>query len=97
MWVGFQQFIEPGIMHVREVQQGQEQEEEAGRKERLLAHLVDFLGADTVKPEEVRLYLAAAEQAGWDWRDMYAEAVRRLRSVHPGRAALMPPPEDVAP
>jgi hypothetical protein len=67
MWVGLQQFIEPGVRH-----------------------------ETAVKAEQVRLYLAAAQQAGLDWTEMYAEAVRRHLSAHPERATVMPPREDVA-
>jgi hypothetical protein len=96
-WVGLQQLVEPGVQHVREVGQGRVREDEKGQGERLLGYLADCLAAAVVRPEEVRLYLDAAQRAGLDWRGLYAEAVRRHLADHPGRAALMPPPQDVAP
>jgi hypothetical protein len=92
MWVAMQQFVEPGVRHVRDVQQGHKQEDEEERKERLLAYLCDCLDATTVRPEEVRFYLAAAHKAGLDWREMYAEAIRRHRAAHP-----IPAADDVTP
>jgi hypothetical protein len=97
MWVAMQQFLEPGVKHVREVgQEPKEEDREAGRQ-RLASGLLACLEADPVKPEQVRLYLAAARNAGWDYELLYAEAVRRHLSARPERAARMPPPEDVMP
>jgi hypothetical protein len=93
MWVGLQQFIEPGVRHVREVRQVKAEEV----WQRLLDYLSDCFNETTVKPEKVRLYLAACQQAGLDWRELYAEAVRRQLYAHPDRAVIVPPPEDVAP
>jgi hypothetical protein len=88
-----QQFVEPGVQHVREVKQ----EDTAACRERLLACLTDCLDAATVNPEAVRMYLAAAAETGLDWQEVYAEAVRRHLADRPGRAGLMPSGEDVAP
>jgi hypothetical protein len=93
MWVGLQQFIEPGVRYVREIRQVKAEQV----AERLLDYLSDCLDDTTVKAEEVRLYLAAAQQAGLDWREMYAEAVRRHLGAYPERAPIMPAPEDVTP
>jgi hypothetical protein len=93
LWVGLQQFIEPGVRHVREVRQVKAEQVQ----QRLLDYLCDCLDETVVKAEEVRLYLAAAQQAGLDGRELYAEAVRRHLAAHPERAPTMPLPEDVAP
>jgi hypothetical protein len=87
--VAMQQFVEPGVRHVREIRQGHKQE----RKERLLAYLCDCLEATIVRPEEVRLYLAATHKAGLDWR----EAIRRHRAPHSGRDDPIAPANDVTP
>jgi hypothetical protein len=97
MWVAMQQFVEPGVRHVREVRQGHKQEDEEERKERLLAYLCDCLDAATVRSEEVRLYLAAAHKAGLDWREMYAEALRRHQAAHHARNGHVPSADDVTP
>jgi hypothetical protein len=82
MWVGLQRFIEPGVRYVREVRQVK-----AGQvRQRLLDYLCHCLNETTVKPEELRLYLAAAKRAGLDGRQLHAEAVRRHLSAHPERA-----------
>jgi hypothetical protein len=95
--VAMQQFVEPGVQHVQDARQGRRKEDAAACRERLLACLADCLDAAAVSPEAVRLYLAAAAGAGLDWREVYAEAVRRHLADHPGLAALMPAAEDVAP
>jgi hypothetical protein len=95
MWVALQQVIEPGMKHVREV--GQERKERDERKQRIWTGLLACLDADQINPEEVRMYLTAAQQVGWDYKEFYAEAVRALTSLRPERAALIPQLEDVAP
>jgi hypothetical protein len=93
MWVGLQQFIEPGVRHGREIRQVNAEQVQ----QRLLNYLSDCFNETTVKTEQVRVYLAAAQQAGLDWREMYAEAVRRHLSARPERAYVMPLPQNVAP
>jgi hypothetical protein len=93
MWVAMQQFVEPGVKHVREVRQENRKAYEETCKERLLA----CLELDTVNTEEVRLHLDVARRAGLDWERLYAEAVRIHLSHRPHRAALIPQLKDVAP
>jgi hypothetical protein len=93
MWVGLQQFVEPGVRHVREVRQVNAEQVQ----QRLLDNLSDCFNETAVKTEQVRVYLAAAQQAGLDWREMYSEGVRRHLSARPERAPVMPVPEEVAP
>jgi hypothetical protein len=96
MWVAMQKFMEPGFKHVREV--GQELKEDEGVSgQRLLSGLLALLEATPVNPEQVRLYLASARNAGWDCERFYAEAVRAHLKGRPERAAHMPPFEDVRP
>ena len=96
MWVAMQQFMEPGFKHVREVGQDHRQDEgESGQ--RLLSGLLACLEATPVNAEQVRLYLAAAQKAGWDCEQFYAEAVRAHLSARPERAPHMPSLEDVMP
>ena len=97
MWVAMQQFVEPGVKHVCEVGQEPKDEERQDRKQRLTSGLLACLEADPVNAEQVRLYLAAARNAGWDCEPFYAEAVRHHLAARPERAALMPRPEDVMP
>jgi hypothetical protein len=97
MFVALQQFIEPGVKHVREVGQERHAEDEEARKERLLAGLIACLQAAAIDPGDVRRQLAAIRQAGWDYEQFYAEAVRVLAATRPERAALIPPLHEVAP
>jgi hypothetical protein len=43
------------------------------------------------------LYLDAAQRAGLNWKNLYADAVQVQLSLHPHSAAPIPPTEDVAP
>ena len=96
MWVAMQKFMEPGFKHVREV--GQELKEDEGVSgQRLLSGLLALLEATPVNPEQVRLYLASARNAGWDCERFYAEAVQTYLKDRPERAAHMPPFEGVKP
>jgi hypothetical protein len=97
MWVAMQQFMEPGVKHVREVGQESKGEDREAGKQRLVSGLLACLEADAINPEQVRLYLAAAQKAGWDCEQFYAEAVRHHLSARPERAAQMPPLEGVRP
>ena len=97
-WVGLQQFIEPGVKHV--VQMGQERrvgDDEAGRKERLLANVLASLEAMPLNCEEIRTYLTLAKREGLDWKELYEEAVQIQASARPERADLIPTTDDVAP
>jgi hypothetical protein len=93
VWVAMQQFVEPGVKHVREVRQENRKADEEGCKEQLLA----CFELNTVNTEQVRLLLVAARRAGLDWDRLYAEAVQIHLSVRPHRAALIPPLKAVAP
>jgi hypothetical protein len=97
MWVGMQQLLEPGVKHVREVGPAAREEYRQARKQRLASGLLACLEADPVRPEQVRLYLAAAQEAGWDYEPFYAEAVRQHLAARPERAAGVPPLDDVRP
>jgi hypothetical protein len=97
-WVGMQQFIEPGVKHV--VQMGQErriEDDEAGRKERLLTNLLASLAAIPLNREEIRTYLTLAKLEGLDWKELYEAAVQIQASARPERADLIPTTDDVAP
>jgi hypothetical protein len=97
-WVGLQQFIEPGVKHV--VQMGQErriEDDQAGRKERLLANLLASLEAMPPNREEIRTYLTLAKREDLDWKELYEEAMQIQASARPERADLIPTWDDVAP
>jgi hypothetical protein len=97
-WVGLQQFIEPGVKHV--VQMGQErrsEDDEAGRKERLLANVLASLDAIPLNREEIRTYLTLAKREGIDWKALYQEAAKIQGSARPEQADLIPTRDDVAP
>jgi hypothetical protein len=87
MWVAMQQLIEPGVKHVHEVR----------NRRALLACISDCLDTNSVNAEGVRLYLAAAQEAGLDWRELYAEAVQAKVLRHPDQVDRIPPVEDVSP
>jgi hypothetical protein len=96
MWVAMQKFMERGYKHVREV--GQEpKEDQAVSGQRLLSGLLACLEATPVNPEQVRLYLASARNAGWDCEQFYADAVQAHLKARPERATYIPPLEDVMP
>ena len=96
-WVAVQQFIEPGVRHVREVREERsaEGEEEAGRRW-LAASLRAALGAGVVNLEEVRSLLALAKRGGLDWERLYEGAVREVVLGRPESAGLLPPSGAVA-
>ena len=93
-----QQFIEPGVRHVIQIQQEKrsEENEKAGR-ERLFAYLLARLDSVPVPVEEIRFYLTAAKNAGIDWRELYEAVIKAELSSQPDRAALIPSPDTVAP
>ena len=97
-WVAMQQFIEPGIKHVVQIEQEKRSEDdvEAG-KERLLSNLLSSLSAIPINTEVVRYYLSAAKKSGLDWRRLYDEAVQLQKARRPESAAYIPLPEEVAP
>jgi hypothetical protein len=97
-WVAMQQFIEPGVKHVREVREERQVEgdEEASRRW-LVASLRAALGADPINLEEVRSLLALAKRGGLDWERLYEEAVREVVLGRPESAGHLPPVEAVAP
>jgi len=97
MWVAMQQYMEPGVKHVREAGQESKEEDHQASKERLVSGLLACLEADPVNPEHVRLYLAAAQEASWDCEQLYADAVRVHLAARPERSAQMPTLEDVMP
>ena len=97
MWVAMQQYMEPGVKHVREVGQESKEEDHEASKQRLVSGLLACLEADPVNPEQIRLYLAAIQEAGWDHEQFYADAVRVHLSARPERAAQVPRLEDVMP
>ena len=96
MFVAMQRFMEPGFQHVREGNQ-EKGEDEGASRERLWSGLMACLEATPVNPEQVRLYLASARNAGWDCERFYAEAVQTYLKDRPERAAHMPPFEGVKP
>ncbi len=98
MWIGLHQALEPGVKHIHELGQERREESEEDRKERLLSHLLaclDANGANII--EEIRFYLTAAKEAGWDWKGLYEEAVRMQTAVQPNQADSIPSISDVAP
>jgi hypothetical protein len=93
-FVVLQQFIEPGVQHLIQVEQ---ERRSVVDREWLLANLLACFDAETLNPEEIRHYLTLARQTGLDWQELYQEAVRVQEAVRPALAARLPRPESVAP
>jgi hypothetical protein len=97
-WVAWQQFLEPGARHIREVceELPAEGDEEAGRRWPA-ASLRAALGATAVNLEEVHSLLALAKRGGLDWERLYEEAVQEQVLARPDRTGLLPLAGAVAP
>jgi hypothetical protein len=95
MCVGLQEFVEPGVKHVREAREHVREEDQEARKQRLMDGLLACLEADVTQVNQVVLYLEAARTAGLDWRSLYEEAVRVYLARHPDRAEGIPRLEDL--
>ncbi len=100
--LGLQQFIEPSVEHVFEAENLEQKAEEDGDglgdgEAAIRSDLAEALGRTPVDPEEIRLHLTAADQAGLDWKALFAEAVRDELRERPYRAPTMPTAGRVAP
>lgn len=97
-FLGAQQFLEPGMRYVLEGKyQRQSAADQEKLKEWLLARLLACLDTDPVDCEEVRFLLGTARKAGFDWRELYENAVSMRLSLRPEDAGRFPGPEEVAP
>jgi hypothetical protein len=97
-WVGMQQFIDPGVKHVVQVaEERRVEDDQTGRKERILAYILANLDAMPVNREEIRFYLIQAMRDGLDWKGLYEEAVQIQRAARPEQANFIPPIDDVRP
>ena len=100
--LGLQQFIEPSVEHIFEVQNVEQKEEEGddglGEDEALIrSDLAEALGRTPVDLEEVRRHLTAAARAGLDWKDLFDQAVGDELRQRPFRVPSLPPAGRVAP
>jgi len=100
--LGLQEFIEPSVEHIFEVENREQKEEddhdgEEYDPEVIKADLAASLGRSPIDPEEVRRYLTTAVRAGLDWRRVYEQAVREELDTRPFKAPSIPPEWRVAP
>ncbi|MDR3638609.1 MAG: hypothetical protein P4L84_32690 [Isosphaeraceae bacterium] len=100
--LGLQQFIEPTVEHVFEVENREhiaddEHEGDEDDPEAIQADLAASLARSQIDTEEVRRHLAAAARAGLDWHAVYDQAVRDELGARPFKAPTIPPAQRVAP
>lgn len=100
--LGLQQFIEPSVEHIFEVENREhvdddEEEGDGDDAELIKSDVATSLSHARIDPEEVRRHLTAVLRAGLDWEEVYAQCVRDELAARPFKAPAIPPAWRVAP